>query len=741
MSATLATAPESGSSAGSDFRFGPSARLPMLRNDLKITEAPLRGRGNYVVKDPVSLKYYRWGEKERRLASFLDGQRSSAEVLHGMRKEFPHDEITEEDIQTRMNQFLGAGLLITDGTIAQRIHHNQKQAIKQAHLKKLWLTVPSKLISFKFTLFDPDLLLLRMNRKLGFLWTWKAVAVLAVMLLVSAWLLTIDTGSLAMRMPDILGLQNIIILWIVLILVKVVHEFGHGLACKHFGGEVHEMGALFILLSPFLFCNASDSWVLREKWKRMVVNLSGMYVELFLAAVAAALWVLTQPGIFNQICFNIMFVCSVATVFFNANPLMKFDGYYALSDAMEVPNLKERGDRALITRLAGLFTGGAGVIRDPIVESMKWQILFYAVASYLWMFFMAYNILSAMGYMLQPYGLDRLVQAAAGMVLLVGMLTPLILVGVQITKVVRSDEDGFVTRRVVISFGIALAAVALLSLVPIPITVKSALVVDSVNRVRVTASTPGFVRAVEVRDGQAVAAGEPLAVLENRELEKSFANMKNQAEVAKLKESAVISGQFDQFLPAVRALTAQYESAIAKYSADIDALTLKAPEAGTVVGLSLELKKGNFLRKGDLFCELIPEGALQAVIALSENETSLVEPGQKVSFRLRSVAGGTFHGRVVSVAPSPVQEFPHESLGQHAGGTVPSVMTASSQPGGQPVAIPSSQIYKAQVAIDNPDGLLRPGMSGRIRISCGTKALGPAIVHYLRNMVRTDFQL
>ncbi len=741
MTGPLAAAPESKESEKSDFRFGPSSRLPMLRKDLKITEAPLRGRSNYIVKDPVSLRYYRWGEKERRLASMLDGQRSSAEVLNAMRKEFPEEELCEEDIQTRMHQFLGAGLLITDWTIAQRIYHNQKELIRKSHLKKLWLTIPSKLISFKFTLFDPDVLLLRMNRKLGFLWTWKAVAVLAAMLLGSVWLLTIDTGSLAKRMPDILGLQNIIILWVVLILVKVVHEFGHGLACKHFGGEVHEMGALFILLSPFLFCNATDSWVLREKWKRMVVNLAGMYFELFLAAVAAALWVLTQPGIFNQICFNIMFVCSVATVFFNANPLMKFDGYYALSDAMEVPNLKERGDRALISRLAGLFTGGAGVTRDPIVESLKWQILFYAVASYVWTFFMAYKILGAMGYMLKPYGLDRLVQTAAGMVLLVGVLTPLILVGVQISKVMKSDEDGFVSRRVIGSFAVAIAAVALLSLVPVPVTVKSALVIESVNRIRVTAPVPGFVREVSVHDGQRVAAGQILATLKNPELEKSLAVMRSQAEAATLKESAVISAQMDELLPRARAISAQYQSAITKYSADVEALTLRTPEAGTIVGSNLNLKRGIFLRSGDLFCEIIPEGALQAVVALSENETSLVEPGQGVSFRLRSFAGGTFHGRVLSVAPGPVQEFPHESLGQHAGGTVPSIMTASSVPGGQPVAIPSSQIYKAKVAIDNPDGLLRPGMSGRIRIACGYKPLGATVIHYFRNMVRTDFQL
>lgn len=727
--------------AESNYQFGPSVTVPAMRPDLVIVEAPLRGRRNFVVKDPISLKYYRWGERERRLAELLDGTRAAGEVLAILQREFPDQGFEEETLQLMMNQFLSAGLLVTDGTVAQTIYHRQSRQIKSAKLKTLWLSIPGKLISFKITLFDPDLLLLKMNRVLGFLWSWQAVVVLTAMLLGSVWLLSIDTGGLAMRMPDLLGLQNIVILWFVLIAVKIVHEFGHGLACKRFGGEVHEMGALFILFSPFLFCNATDSWLLRDKWKRVVVNVAGMYLELFLAAVAAALWVLTQPGIFNHICFNVMMVCSVMTVFFNANPLMKFDGYYVLSDLMEVPNLKERGDRALVGRLAGLFTGGVGIPRDPLVEPIQGRVMLYAVASYVWTFLVAYGILRIIGFMLAPYGLDRLAQLVSGFVLSVGIVTPLILVGFQVVRVVKSDEDGFVARRVMISSAIFLVVLAVVCLIPVPITVKSALVVDSANRVRVTAPFPGFVRDVQARDSQKVEAGQILARIESPQLETSLATMRLQHEAARIQESTMISDQQDSGIPAARALTAQFEVAVNKYAADHEAGFLRSPKPGTVVGRGLALKQGEFLEGGELFCEIIPEGPMEAVVALSENEASLVVPGQPVSFRLRSLAVGTFHGSVVSIAPSPAMEFPHESLGQHAGGTVPSMMAGSPQAGGAPIAIPSGQIYKARVAIDNPDGLLRPGMSGRIRISCGKKPLGAAVVHHLRNMIRKDFQL
>lgn len=742
MTGSLIPSGEGTPAEASGFRFGPSVRLPMMRGDLKISPAPLRGHPSFVVKDPASLKYFRWGEKERHLAWLLDGRRSAADVLDLMRREFPGEDFQESDLQNVMNRFLQAGLLITDGTVAQRIFHQQARMIRRAKLSRLWLTIPSKLISFKITLFDPDLLLLRMDRRLGFLWTRPAVAVLLAMLAAAAWLLTLDTGSLAARMPDLLGWQNLIILWVVLILVKVVHEFGHGLSCKHFGGEVHEMGAMFILFSPFLFCNATDSWVFREKWKRMTVNFAGIFLELFLASVAAALWVITQPGIFNQICFNVMLVCSVTTLFFNVNPLMKFDGYYALSDALEVPNLKERGDRALVTRLAGLFTGGEGVVRDPIVDSLKWPVLLYAVASYAWTFLMAYKILKAMGHLLEPAGLDRLAQFAAGMVLIAGLLTPPLMVGLQISRVVKSDESAKVPRRVVVSLAILIAAAALLSLVPVPVSVKCACVVDADNRIRVTAPVAGFLRTVTAFDGRPVAAGDVLAVLRNPELDKAGASIVLQLQAARVQESGVIANRNDRLLPGCRALTAEYEASAAKHLADAAASTLRAPEPGIVVGQNLALITGTFLQRGDLFCEILPAGPLQAVVALAENETPLVRPGQKVAFRLHSLAGETFHGRVLSVAPSPALEFPHPSLGQHAGGTVPSVMSGpAAQPGGPPVAMPSGPIYKARVAIDNPDGFLRPGMSGRIRISCGTKPLGTAVVQSIRNSIRADFQL
>jgi putative peptide zinc metalloprotease protein len=725
------------------FSFRPENGVPALRRDLNITQVSYRRRRNWVVKDPASLRYFRWGEWDYRVARLLDGKRQLEEITAELSRSLG-TEVDPDQIMQTVNHMLGAGLLRSNGTVARRLHESQRDTERKKKKKTRWISLASKLISFKITLFDPDLLLLRMSKKLRFLWTPGALFVLLLMLASSVWLMLANLASLAERMPDILGWENLLILWLVMIGVKVVHEFGHGLACKHFGGEVHEMGAMFILFSPFLFCNASDSWTFRDKRRRLVVNFAGIYLELFLAAVAAALWVLTQPGLFNQICFNVMLVCSVMTVFFNANPLMKFDGYYALSDWMEVPNLKERGDRALISNIAGLLTGGQGVGKDPLVAQMRGRMMFYAVASYVWTFLIAYNILIIMGQMLEPYGLDRLVQAAASLALLTGVVAPPIMIGLHLRKVFASDADPDVRRKALRRVAAAALLLVLVLAIPWPVNVRSACVIDAVDSVRITSETAGFAREVACSDGQRVAPGDILAVLENPEVERQVKNYEIRlAELQAAVAAAEADPDYRKSVSGLRMQAEQVGTALKQAELDRERLTLRSPIAGVVSGRGLREKSGTLLRRGDLLCEVLPEGSAGAVVALGENEAGKIAPGQTVAFRLSSFAGQTFSGRVLAVTEQPVARLPHQSLGQQAGGTVPGVMSAAPSPGEpqKTEVVPTGQIFSVKVAIDDNKGLLRPGMSGRIKIHCGRRPLGLTLWDNFTSMLRTDFRL
>ncbi len=138
---------------------------------------------------------------------------------------------------------------------------------------------------------------------------------------------------------------NVFLLWLTMGAAKFIHELGHGLACKHYGGECHEIGMAFMVFSPCLFCDVSDSWVLANKWKRIFIACAGMMIEVFLSALAMLAWWHSQPGLLHHLCLNMFMVTTITTVIFNANPLLRYDGYYILSDLLEIPNLRTKADR------------------------------------------------------------------------------------------------------------------------------------------------------------------------------------------------------------------------------------------------------------------------------------------------------------------------------------------------------------------------------------------------------------
>ena len=157
-------------------------------------------------------------------------------------------------------------------------------------------------------------------------------------------------------------------------IVKVLHEFGHGLSCKKFGGECHEIGFMLLVFTPCLYCNVSDSWMLPNKWKRVWIGAAGIYVEMILASIAAFVWYFTEQGTtINDLCLNMMFLNVVSTVLVNGNPLLRFDGYYILMDALEIPNLRQKSTEVL-KRWVPKDVLGVGTSRRSFLAH-PWQVL------------------------------------------------------------------------------------------------------------------------------------------------------------------------------------------------------------------------------------------------------------------------------------------------------------------------------------------------------------------------------
>ena len=213
---------------------------------------------------------------------------------------------------------------------------------KKNRWRKVWAFL-ANILFIKIPIIDPERLLTRMYPYFRWIFTRTFVTLstlsmlLAVSLVVSQWKTFYD------KLPDFQSFFNwwtIMSFWVCLAVVKIIHEFGHGLTAKHFGGEVHEMGILFLVLTPALYCDVTDSWLLPNKWKRIWISAAGIYVECFLASIATFVWWYSTPGLLNSLAMATMFICSVNTIMFNANPLLRYDGYYVMADWLEIPNLR-----------------------------------------------------------------------------------------------------------------------------------------------------------------------------------------------------------------------------------------------------------------------------------------------------------------------------------------------------------------------------------------------------------------
>src|SRR5262249_27218123 len=327
---------------------------------------------------------------------------------------------------------------------------------------------------------------------------------------------------------EFFSFKTVVYLWIALGVVKVIHEFGHGLSCKKFGGEVHEMGLLFLVFSPCLYCNVSDSWTLPNKWKRIIISAAGIYVELIIAAIATWVWWNTPKDPFiNNMSLSLMVVCSVSTVVFNANPLMRYDGYYVLADWIEIPNLRERSNRYL----TNLFLEHAlGVEVQPEPYMALWRrclFVIYAVTSYIYRWVITFVILWFLYNWLKPYKLGVLsgMLAMAALGSMIGW--PLFRLGKNIHK--RGRLPDMKPIRVTVTCSIFAALILAAFTLPLPVSrVHAEGVVELEFESRTVVPVPladngkAVLTELYIKDGQYVHAGDRLARFTNRDIEEEM---------------------------------------------------------------------------------------------------------------------------------------------------------------------------------------------------------------------------
>ncbi|HEX7402332.1 MAG TPA: efflux RND transporter periplasmic adaptor subunit, partial [candidate division Zixibacteria bacterium] len=374
---------------------------PKFRDDLIISRQEFEKVTYFVIKDPITNKFFRVKELEYFIAQQLDGKTSPEEIAQNFQDQF-HIQLPLETLEKFIRNLKNFGFLegeISDGstllTDQERSQRERELARLQYQKQSFW----GKLLFIKLKGFDPDRLLNRLVKFSRFVFTPAFLFFSLLLILLALYITLANWKDLGYSFGGIFKAATILKVWVAIFLVIVLHEFAHALTCKHFGGEVHEMGFLLLYFQPCFYCNVSDAYLFKEKSKKLWVTFAGVYGQVLVWAIATLLWRITalDTGLNNFI--FVVVITSGITVLFNFNPLIKLDGYYLLTDYLEIPNLRKKAFGYLSSRLKNKLlnqTETPAGVSDRTKRIYLWygvSSLLYSALLILWVFVQATRFL------------------------------------------------------------------------------------------------------------------------------------------------------------------------------------------------------------------------------------------------------------------------------------------------------------------------------------------------------------
>lgn len=638
---------------------------PRLRPHVQITRQHYRGQRWHVLHDPATNQFFRLGPVAYEYIQLLDGRRTVEEVWQISLTRHGDDAPTQGEVIQLISQVYNSNLLAVDASpdVEQLLGRGRDR------LKKTIQQQAIGLMYFKIKVLNPDRLLAWLEpilRPLLNRWgliAWAAVVLSAIFAIIPH-LQELRTGVESTFAPSNWG-------WIfaVFVVTKLIHETGHGVICKRFGGQVPEFGFMMLVLMPAPFVDASASWAFDNKWRRVAVAAGGMIFELFVASLAAFVWVATRSGgspLLHQLAYNAMFTASVSTVLFNANPLMRFDGYYMLSDMLEIPNLMQRSTNMLKYLAEKIFFR----VKDnyPPTSDREEQIILviYGAGALVYRIFLFFSItLYVMGKMF-GLGLVLAVWTSA-----MWFLLPL----AGFVHYLASSPKIAESRARVVFTTVVLAAVAivLVGAIPFPDRRFGDGVVESPSRTGIFAGVDGFVTEAYVRPGDIVRKGDVLISMSSRELETQRETLEATIREVRSLESQYMT-QNQAMAQISRAKIATLTEQLAKVDMRLGKLKVVATGDGVVVGRDPNVSVGMFVREGSPLCELVDTSSVRVAAELGQTEGGwlfdLPRDQFKVEMRTLSRIDRIVPGSVQRIIEAGQRELAHPALGVHGGGVI-----------------------------------------------------------------------
>jgi putative peptide zinc metalloprotease protein len=692
------------------MRFGPTSlqvssvlakglRRPKLRTDLRISEQVIAGETSYVVKNFETNSYNRYGATEYGVLELCDGSRTALEISDALTERHPDSPLSEAEVLEFLDSIEPAMWERSVGeknlAVLERIRDERKGRVDQ-----------SSVLYMSFKAWDPDKTLAKMDPYLSWMFTSGFVVfsigifIVACYLLASDWTrVQQDTSALYTFAGK--SAYDIWMFWILLMVLGGIHELGHGLTCKHFGGDVHQMGFLLIYFTPAFYTDTTDILLFKRGSQRQWVIFAGIWIELVLCGLSGVVWYFSPVGsVLNDVAYKMMLLSGIQGALLNLNPLIKADGYYALSQFLNVDNLREESF-AFLRAWAQKYLLRHDIDLPPTSKRQRRIFFLFGVAAIVYSnTLLVLVIVFAKNVLVSKLGDGW------------GYLATLVVIyffarkGIQqalptVRAWMRQKREDYMAWKMTRTQQAGALGLALLLLIPpVSSSVSTGLVLEPGASARVRAAVPGQVQTVYVKPGDTVKTGQLLAILQNPEIAADADSLRHQLALA---SSQLRNGQdrsdFDSAASAVRD-RARLQQELAVAERRCAALEIRAPIDGVLATGGLAQKTGSFLAAGDEFAQIVDRTTMKARILVRDWDLQDVQQGAAVEVKVVPFPYRTYSGKVDRIYPASALDRPVtqtenlERLGQQL-----------------------TNYFAVDVAFANPDGSLREGMSGTAKVS------------------------
>lgn len=636
-----------------------AALRPSLRHAVEVLVQDYRGTRWYLLHDRSSGRFVRFNAVAYEFLGRLDGDLSVEEIVEQANEDHAEPVLSADDVLQIMAQLHAAEVLRGGLPLgAQDILDRYQQSLQFRRRRAL-----SNPLSLRIRLFDPDRLLNALLTPARWLFSWAGVLLWVLVVAVAAVLAVANTGELVIAIADkTLTTGEVLMFWLLYPLIKALHELGHGLAVKVWGGEVHEAGISLLVFMPVPYVDASAAWAFRDKRRRAVVGAAGIMVELFVAALAFLFWLLVEPGLARDLALNVALIGSVSTLLFNGNPLLRFDGYYVLEDLVEIPSLASRSSRYYL-HLIQRYVLGIEASRSPV--SARGETAWFVV----------YGLLAPV------YRLGVMVGIAlylAGEFLVVGVVLAVWAVAMQLFKPLYQALRFIATsprleaRRLRGYAAVAAAVIVVGSLLGVqaPQVTMAQGVVWPGEEARLVSAVDGFVVEAPIAAGGEVRAGDVVLRLDDPELHKRRSVL--EARLSELRDQQTAQRQTSRVRAAMVADDiAAVQAELREVSAQIDALVVRSAGKGQFHPVDPHELRGKFMRKGTVLGYIIrPERTLVRAVVDQDAVGLLRHTDTRVEVMLADRLGTPVRARIEREVPAGSRELPSMALGAAGGGDI-----------------------------------------------------------------------